>query len=86
MGELLIFCSGIITGAITLYIGLRLGVRTSEKTLEVVIPPEAPNYDSTTSEIPGYDWEQYSNYLANFGKEPENRTEEPNNEEFEELN
>ena len=79
MGELLIFCSGIITGAITLYVGLKIGVNTSQKTLEVVLPQEAP-------EIPGYDWEEYSNYLTNFGKEPNDKKDEPNNDNFEELN
>jgi beta-lactam-binding protein with PASTA domain len=86
MGELLIFCSGIITGAITLYVGFKVGVKTSEKTLEVVLPQEAPEYEKSVPEVVGYDWEEYSNYLSNFGKEPKDRTEEPNNDEFEELN
>jgi len=82
MELVLIFGSGILLGSVITLISTRQGATTSQKSLKIIMPQEEEH-----ESIPytGYDWDEYSRHLMEFGREPELEPEDPDNSKFEEL-
>lgn len=82
MELVLIFGSGILLGSVITLISTRQGATTSQKSLKIIMPQEEEH-----EPIPytGYDWDEYSKHLMDFGREPELEPDDPDNSKFEEL-
>ncbi len=82
MEAVIIFGSGILLGSVITLISSRQGATTSQKSLKIVMPQEG---DQEPLPYTGYDWDEYSKHLMDFGREPEIEPDDPDNSKFEEL-